>query len=45
MEMGHIAMGNEVLDVCDSGFERDLGGELLNVVIDLGLRSQLQGID
>jgi very-short-patch-repair endonuclease len=29
MEMGHIAMGKEVLDVCDSEFERDLGGELL----------------
>ena len=29
MEMGHIAMGNEVLDICDFEFERDLGGELL----------------
>jgi len=29
MEMGHIAMGKEVLDICDSEFERDLGGELL----------------
>ena len=29
MEMGHIAMGKEVLDICDFEFERDFGGELL----------------
>jgi very-short-patch-repair endonuclease/transcription elongation GreA/GreB family factor len=29
METGHIAMGDRVLDVCESEFEKDVGGELL----------------
>src|ERR1035437_10988852 len=29
MEVGHIAMGDQVLDVCESGFEKEVGAELL----------------
>lgn len=29
MEVGHIAMGDDVLEVCQSEFEKDVGGELL----------------
>jgi very-short-patch-repair endonuclease len=29
MEGGHIAMSDQVLDVCESGFEKEVGAELL----------------